>query len=305
MNNHISHAAVAAAALALAGPGQATPTIRHITYHGWANSLQISNRSVDLVYVPELGRIMRYGLVGGRNMLWVNPEMSGKHPDPKVKDWQNFGGDKLWPAPQSVWKWPPDPVLDIGGVVATAEPTGHLLIRGKESGTSGIRFDRDISLDTVGTGVTIINTMVNTSALPVKWSVWEITQINDPDEMKLPLNPGGLFPTGYYSFPGATAEPSAVSVGADAVTLKRNPKAWYKVGSDSAAGSLTADKAGLRISLSAGREPGDYPDEGCSLEIYTSPDPLKYVELEMLGPVRTIPAGQSITLTTHWKLGHI
>jgi hypothetical protein len=37
--------------------------------------------------------------------------------------------------------------------------------------------------------------------------------------------------------------------------------------------------------------PGDYPDGGCLTEIYTNPDPLNYVELETLGPLVSLRAG--------------
>jgi hypothetical protein len=47
---------------------------------------------------------------------------------------------------------------------------------------------------------------------------------------------------------------------------------------------------------------GEYPDDGCSAEIYTNPDPLPYVELEMLGPLTKLVLGDKITRTSSYTL---
>ena len=38
----------------------------------------------------------------------------------------------------------------------------------------------------------------------------------------------------------------------------------------------------------------EYPDRGASAEVYTNPDPKKYVELEMLGPLAMLKPGERI-----------
>jgi hypothetical protein len=52
----------------------------------------------------------------------------------------------------------------------------------------------------------------------------------------------------------------------------------------------------VRVDAEIGR--GEYPDGGCVTEVYTNPDPLKYVELETLGPLTTMNAGDRIKRTT-------
>ena len=73
--------------------------------------------------VSELGgRIMELSL-DGFNFLFVNPVLNGaKNIQPEKSwngIWQNFGGEKIWPAPQGwdtdrQWAGPPDNVLDGG-----------------------------------------------------------------------------------------------------------------------------------------------------------------------------------------------
>ena len=38
-----------------------------------------------------------------------------------------------------------------------------------------------------------------------------------------------------------------------------------------------------------------FPDKGSSLEVYSSPDPLAYLELETLGPLQRLAAPQSMS----------
>ena len=46
----------------------------------------------------------------------------------------------------------------------------------------------------------------------------------------------------------------------------------------------------------------EYPDNGSSAEVYTNLDPLKYIELEMLGPVREMKVGDVISRISVYTL---
>lgn len=286
-------------------PVAAEVTVKRVTYRGWSNSVQMSNGTVELVFVPQIGRIMRYAYVDGPNILWENPALFGKTTDLKQTglDWQNYGGDKLWPAPQNRWGWPPDPVLDSGPQTVRILKNRRLLVTGMASATHGIRFSREIALESTGTGVSIINTMTNTSDREVHWSVWEVAQVDAPDVAILPLFKGGKFAKGYYIFRDADPKPERLKVTGEAVHLERDPKQSSKIGGDSPEGWLATEKAGVRFEMAAKVETGrEYPDDGCALEIYTNPDPNKYVELELLSPIVAVAPGKSYAYTTRWKL---
>src|SRR5467141_1441152 len=73
-------------------------------YHGWADSILVSNGRVEAVIVPAIGRVMQFRFAGEEDgPFWENRAMEGKAPDSESKEWSNFGGDKTWPAPQSDW----------------------------------------------------------------------------------------------------------------------------------------------------------------------------------------------------------
>ena len=103
-------------------------TVKRVTYHGWPECYRLSNGTAELIFVPQIGRIMRFGRVGGPNVLWENPALAGKArpASARAKEWVNYGGDKLWPAPQDRWTWPPDTALDGATHTVAVLPGGRI-----------------------------------------------------------------------------------------------------------------------------------------------------------------------------------
>ncbi len=276
-----------------------------VTYHGWKGALRLSNGVVDLVYVPQVGRVMRYGPIGGTNLLWEKAELHGQRADPATagKEWTNFGGDKLWPAPQARWNWPPDPALDGAAASARISPARTLKVIGQTSAQLGLRFEREIRLEPAGTGVVFHNTLVNVGKKPVEWSVWEVVQIDDPEEASFTEFRTGRFPGAFYPFPGSPPLPGMVRVEASRVVFRRHVVTPGKIGGDAPDGRVQGVVKGLRFEISAPVEAnGEYPDDGCAEEIWSNPDPDRYMELELLSPLRKIPAGGSTSFVTRWRL---
>src|SRR4030095_14408516 len=71
------------------------------TYHGWPDSLVLSNGKVEAVIVPAVGRVMQFHFVGEEDVFWENTALQGKPADPAAQEWLNFGGDKTRPSPQA------------------------------------------------------------------------------------------------------------------------------------------------------------------------------------------------------------
>ena len=282
--------------------------IEQIEYHGWKGSYRMSNGTVELVFVPQIGRIMRYAFIGGKNVLWENQALFGKTVDLNNigKEWTNFGGDKLWPAPQSRWNWPPNPVLDAGMHTVSIVEGSRLLVVGKPSPKDGIRFGRLIVMAPDGSGVTIHNTMsAVTRARPVSWSVWEVAQVDEPDRAVLPLD-SRHFKAGYYVFKANPPSKSQVTRKGRALYFERGKQRGAKIGGASRQGWLAAEKDGIRFRVWA-KYPlkGAYPDDGCAQEIWSNPDPLKYMELELLSPIVILRPDKAYTFETKWELTRI
>ena len=75
-----------------------------VEYNGW-KCVVMKNKTTEVIVAPELnGRVIQYR-VDGHEFLWVNKDLAGKVYPPEenydMDHWKNYGGDKVWPAPQS------------------------------------------------------------------------------------------------------------------------------------------------------------------------------------------------------------
>jgi hypothetical protein len=274
-------------------------------YHGWANSILLSNGRVEAVIVPAIGRVMQFRFAGEEDgPFWENRALDGIKPEPGSKEWSNFGGDKTWPAPQSDWPkltpraWPPPVAFDSMPVRATVDGFRVKLISVVDP-HYGIRAYREIDLALDRPVMTVTTTFEKVSGQPFRVGVWVITQLKDPVIACASLPEFEQFRDGYYR---QSAElPANLKVENELLSLTRDPKASHKIGTDAGALFWVGKDATLRID-SPRQLSGQYPDDGCSAEIYTNPNPLAYVELEMLGPLTKMVVGDIITGTSTYTL---
>ena len=160
-------------------------TIEALPYRGWQRALRITNGRVEAIVVPCIGRVMRFGWVGdAQNMLWENASLDGSS-DARVNgSWKNFGGDKVWPSPQSQWRqvttsaWPPP--IGFDSLPYTAEVTGNsIVLTSTVDPHYGIQTVRRISLSADSPTLTIASEFHKVSGTPLETGVWIITQVPD------------------------------------------------------------------------------------------------------------------------------
>jgi hypothetical protein len=157
-------------------------------YWGW-KTIRLSNGLVEVFLAPEIGgRIIQLRL-GSRDFLYVNPRHRGRvYPAEEncaVAGWKNYGGSKVWPAPQGwqsseQWPGPPDPVLDGGSyscqVVEDNPRSVAIGLESQHDEYTGVTLSREIRLRENLSTVQIGHRMRNTSSRRIRWSVWQVTQ---------------------------------------------------------------------------------------------------------------------------------
>ena len=87
--------------------------------------------------------------------------------------------------------------------------------------------------------------------------------------------------------------------------MTRNPKDPTKVGVDDAAGWIASLYGGdVLFSEHFTRARGaTYPDKGTNAQVYTNAGAdAPYIEVEVLGPLADLKAGQTLTRTMSWRL---
>jgi hypothetical protein len=283
--------------------------VERIAYHGWPECYLLANGSAEAVIVPAIGRILQFRLAGETTgAFWENRALDGLlhpanlHPDPSG-EWINFGGDKCWPAPQSEWPrqqgrdWPPPAAFDAAPVTAVAGARGVLLTSPVDP-AFGIQVTRLVELDAGRPILRIKTAFHKLLGDPLRVSVWTITQMEDPERVRVLLNEKSSFEKGYLSL--LKGEPQNLKIEDRVLSLARHPRDYVKIGADAASLEWVGRTCKVRIDAETG--PGEYPDGGCVTQVYTNPDPLKYVELETLGPLTTISAGDRIERTTVYTI---
>jgi hypothetical protein len=275
-------------------------SVERISYHGWPDCYLISNGSVEAAIVPAIGRVMQLRLAGEADgAFWENRALDGQLHDADSNDWINFGGDKCWPAPQTVWTgqqgrdWPPPPAFDARPAEAVACERGVVVTSPIDPGF-GIQVVRHVELD-AGQPIMRISTQYRKLiGGAVRVGIWTITQLQEPEHVCILLAARSKFPAGYLRL--LAAEPADLKIDGRLLSFARHARRQVKVGTDGSSLAWVGRNCVVRIDAEAG--PGEYPDGGCVTEVYTNPDPLKYVELETLGPLTTMNVGDRIEQTT-------
>src|SRR5579863_3753249 len=155
-------------------------------------AVQLSNHLVSLAVVPSIGgRVMELRL-GETNVFYGNPRHWGKQAassDSGATDiglWRNYGGSKVWPGPQGwssdhEWPGPPDPVLDSGPYDCETlrnEEKAAIRLKSQHDEYSGVTLEREIGIARGSSIVRLHHRMRNTSKRPVRWSIWQVTQVD-------------------------------------------------------------------------------------------------------------------------------
>jgi hypothetical protein len=215
-------------------------TVLRTNYHGWPDSLLLSNGRVEAIIVPAIGRVMQFRFAGESDgPFWENRALDGKSPDPQSSDWGNFGGDKTWPAPQADWPqitpraWPPPVAFDSMPVTAQIYFNSVILLSPVDK-DYGIQTRRVIELDPERPILKISTTYEKVAGDPRKVGVWTITQLQDPVRVYAPLPKGSRFPDGYNK--QSEALPANLNVERGLLSLTRDPRTAHKIGTD--AGTL-------------------------------------------------------------------
>ena len=275
-------------------------SISRISWHRWPDCFLIENSIVEAVVVPAIGRVIHFGLAGQKSgCFWQNRALDGQLHQKASSEWSNFGGEKCWPAPQSAWPrlqgrgWPPPAAFDSLTMQADAA-SGSIRMTSPLDPALGIQLVRHIELEPGKPVMRIRSEFRKLFGSPTQISVWTIAQMREPERISMLLSPNSRFAEGYVRL--QKGEPANLKIQGQVLLLSRHPREQVKIGADAASLACVGPDYVIRIDAQSG--PGDYPDGGCLTEVYTSPDPLQYVELETLGPLTTIATGDQIDRTT-------
>ncbi|MDF2880765.1 MAG: hypothetical protein K0R54_1322 [Clostridiaceae bacterium] len=280
--------------------------------------IYISNGMINIIVVPQQGgRILEYS-INGFNVLYRNEELIGVRNDINKErtpeNWLNFGGYKCWPAPQTVWQWPP--IFDIDQSYFNYEINSSkdfIDIKltsniSKTEPVQGLQFIRTITIYDNCSNMCVEETIVNNSESTVQWAMWDNTQVLSPGFAEIKLNSnvftGGITFYQDFDIPSSNAY-SVRREDRKILTINCNRKEKFKVGVVTDSGEIsyrcTAYDKDIILKKQFKYEGQVVYPHGSNIEVYVDTT-LPYAELEILGGMKNIEPNKSISLKVNWNL---
>jgi hypothetical protein len=294
-------------ASALCIDGECQPAITKLTFFS-RPAYCITDGRTEAIIVPQIGRIMSYGRVGGPNLLWNAPTPQGID-----WGWKNYGGDKNWLAPQSDWPvsqgkgWPPDPAFDGQPHEVEILSGGKVRLTSPLSESSGMRFVRTIYFADNGEMV-IEQTAIKEKGAAIRAAIWNITQTAPGQAVFLPLSTESAYKKGYLQLQGKESPENFEAVKPNLLRVTPTKEGGgAKIGVDAPVSGIASVSDGVAFVQRAAKPAGKYPDgtnaAGLPVEFYIYSNPkLFYYEMELLGPLKNFSPGGKSTHTLRWSL---
>lgn len=289
-------------------------TVAPVTYHGWTDAVLLSNGVVEAIVVPQIGRVMRFQFVGRpeTDPLYEDAYWAGRSgAEADLETWANFGGDKLWPSPQSTWPggpWPPDKAFDGNPFYAQSLPNG-VRLTSPPSYAFAARAVRSITMRPGEARLYFEQSLVKDphAAKPFPIGVWTVTQVRGDGTVTIPARPVPGQPSGFLSLSdkGVTEAAPFYRLDGQILRIIRDPKQSHKISVSPSAGVLSL-RYGTGLTFSEHWTPppagASYAPKEQSAEVYAASGTPGYFELEILSPLSPLGAGQSASLPVYWQL---
>jgi hypothetical protein len=274
--------------------------ICEIRYNGWEHCLEMSTDQVRLIVTTDVGpRIIYFGSPGGENVFH---QREGQQGLTNSKEWLIYGGHRLWHSPQFGFRPnQPDnikvPYNVLGNTVEFNCP--------EENNT---RIQKQLRITLMGDEprVVISHRIYNRGLWPIRLATWALSVMREGGTGILPVpqeqTPDYLpnFAIAYWPWT-KTNDPRFI-LGEKYMSLRQdqNNSQWFKIGFRNTEGWGAYLYKGYMFVKMYSLCPGEeYPDYGSSFEIYTDND---MMELESVGPLKTISNGEYTEHTEEWYL---
>lgn len=206
------------------------------------------NKWLQVSFAPEIGgRIIQLTLDNYEFLFNNQSEIILEDYKTKAEEglWINYGGEKLWPAPQgwgkkTYWPGPPDIVLDGGIFTLEQKSEKDFYLKSETDTYTGLQVSRNVSIHQNRSFIDIECTFQNKSNKVKEWAVWPVAQLNainfeqNEYELILPLSKNSVHQHGYYVMHGLANNPQ---IQVDGERLKLQFQYLIgKIGADTAEG---------------------------------------------------------------------
>ena len=277
--------------------------VRPTEFNGWTNAFRIQNDRAEAVFVPAVGRLVRFAPPGGESPLRLEPALAGKTPA-AGESFFNVGGDWFWPVSQARWSklaadgkdWPPPAVLGdetpwTCSAWTDADGAQCVQFVRHYGAPLNVEATRLFRLEPAAAALVVRQRLERTEPSDVPVVLWNVSQIAQAQHIALPTEKGSAFRGGLKALMGRKPSRKQLVRCGDAAVYRVAPGAETKLGSDSPRGWIAAARGTNVVFESvANSATGAYPDGGCVVEVYSN-EGLGYSEIETLSPELALEPG--------------
>jgi hypothetical protein len=225
------------------------------------------------------------------NLLAETPDVHWETPH---GEYYLRGGHRLWTAPENPFYTCPEDGLDV------IEEDSKVILK---SSVDASGLQKEICMRLEKNCVHLSHRVTWHGEEPVRMAPWAITQLKLGGMAILPLaHLDGLLPDRNLVFwPYASLQDERLELYDDLILLYGRGKAHaFKIGNLNSHGWIAYAMGNfLFIKRFSTDVRGDYPDLGCNIEAYVKD---VCVELETLGPLKTLHQGDSTTFEETWEI---
>jgi len=219
--------------------------------------------------------------------------------------WKIYGGHRLWASPEAK---PRSYSLDNQPVKIEVD-ANTLTIYGNPEEKNSIQKEITLKENPEG-GVQVIHKIKNIGRWPIKMACWALSVMRKNGFAIIPIKPRkvdeeGLLPDRHVSlWPYTNLADERLIFTHEYIFVKQNPEAEepLKIGVNAIPQWTAYWVDGMLFVKKFSLEEGEYPDFGCSVEVYTNSNML---ELETLGPFRIVNPYNIIQHTEIWRVFNI
>ena len=278
-------------------------------YATFGKCVCIENDLMELYVTIDLGpRIIKFNLKGKQNMMFNDDKRKIYHDEPNLKEmfgkdarWDIYGGHRFWISPE---KHPETYYPDNSPVDYTVEGNVFTFYAQKQIFT-GWQETMKITVSETEAKADIKHILTNMSDRTQTASIWGLN-VTDKGGVafvkQADYNTGLLANRTLMLWPYNKMTDKRFCMDDEYISLKQETSAVlpFKIGVNNTYGTAVCFNHGTAFRITYSHIDGaEYPDNGCSCELYSCAD---FLEVETLSPLYTLAPGQSCEHDEHWEL---
>lgn len=281
-------------------------SIKEIKYKNFGKCLSVSNEFMEVLVTVDIGpRIIKCNLKNKENMMFEDEERNFSNDVSSMfgegKTWYTYGGHRIWLSPEG---FPETYYPDNDKVLYSTFANGVELMPPAQELT-GIQISVKLEMAEDKPEITLTHKIANTKNKHMKGSVWCLS-VMAPGGIALvpqPTEDTGLLPNrALVMWPYARFTDSRFTICDKYLAVAQDTKATdaFKLGINNTSGYSAYINGGQALVKYIEYQHGaEYPDGGCSTEVYTNN---LFEELESLSPLYTLAPEESMVHTETWTL---